>query len=85
MAKTGVGGGFIPIFGVVLYPRPPLTHSQFALKHVGHIGTYRGTPTPNTRPLGHRVLVQLTWPRSASTRKLTRVKDGCVRAPFLVL
>ena len=63
----------------------PLTHSQFALKLVGHIGTNRGTPTPHTLPLKHTVLVQVTWPRSASTRKVTQVKDGCIRVPFPVL
>ena len=33
-------------------------------------------PSPN---------IQVTWPRSASTRKVTRVKDGCIRVPFPVL
>ena len=30
MAKTGIGGGFIPHLGVVLYPRPNLMEPLFA-------------------------------------------------------
>ena len=42
-------------------------------------------PNPHTLPRRHTVLVQVTWPRSANTRKVTRVKDGCIAVPFPVL
>ena len=32
MAKTGVGGGFIPHVGVVLYPRPPVDRMYVTAK-----------------------------------------------------
>ena len=34
MAKKGVGGGFIPHLGVVLYPRP---NSKMGEKHKNHL------------------------------------------------
>ena len=43
------------------------------------------TPPPEGRQPPPAVLVQVTWPRSASTRKVTRVKDGSIRVPFPVL
>ena len=63
----------------------PLPHSQFVLNHVRRIGTNGGTATPHTLPPKHTILVQVTWPRSASTRKVTRVKDGSIRVSFSVL
>ena len=40
---------------------------------------------PPYPPLKHTVPVQVTWPRSASTCKVTRVKDSNIRVPFTVL
>ena len=42
-------------------------------------------PRPHSPPLKHTVPVQVTWPRSASKRKVTRVNDSCIRVPFSVL
>ena len=49
-----------------------------------------GSPPPSsqytqshTPPLKHTVLVQVTWPRSSSVRKVIRVQDGSIRVPFL--
>ena len=36
-------------------------------------------------PLKLTVSVHVTWPRSASKRKVTRVKDGSIRVPFSVM
>ena len=43
---------------------------------------YTQTHTP---PLKHTVPVGVTWPRIASKRKVTRVKDSSIRVPFSVL
>ena len=43
------------------------------------------SPPPPHPALMATVSVQVTWPRSASTRKVTRISDGEVRVPFSVV
>ena len=64
--------------------RPPHTQPSRLAACRPHWYPLRYTQSP-TPPLKHTVLVQVTWPRSASKRKVTRVKDGSIRVPFQVL
>ena len=60
-------------------PPPPLFSGVYAAQ-VPDVAS-----PPPYPPLKYTVPVQATWPRSASTCKVTRVKDSNIRVPFTVL